>query len=200
MKERETVKQALARILTELLEEKSIENITVAELVIACGISRATFYNHFEDKYDIACWVLKERIQEKAREKGTIKGWSGLSEVNSESIYEIRSLLRHFVNCNDRDSPFRLIRDIVWTCASLSFGKKGIDKLPFEDRMLLTLNLDGGYIVLKEWIRSNTPIPPEGLVHLYEKTNSQSIAILSDKINFTAEEFANFVEKAFQRE
>lgn len=40
------VKRQIADKLLELLEKKSLEKITVKELVTLCGISRQTFYYH----------------------------------------------------------------------------------------------------------------------------------------------------------
>ena len=46
-------KQALRMGLAELLEEKTIQQITVKELVEKADIHRATFYANFEDIYDL---------------------------------------------------------------------------------------------------------------------------------------------------
>lgn len=56
---------ALGGTMFSLLSEKSFEEITVGEL---CGLAqypRATFYNYFDDKYDLLnyCWLsLAEKI------------------------------------------------------------------------------------------------------------------------------------------
>lgn len=46
--------------LLELLQEKSFDRVTVNELCIKTGIPRATYYNYFDDKYDLLdyCWLL----------------------------------------------------------------------------------------------------------------------------------------------
>ena len=36
--------------------DKSLDRITVAEICRNAGISRQTFYRHFESKYDIPWW------------------------------------------------------------------------------------------------------------------------------------------------
>lgn len=43
-----------------LLEEKSFEEITVNEICNIANYPRATFYNYFDDKYDLLnyCWTL----------------------------------------------------------------------------------------------------------------------------------------------
>lgn len=47
-----------SRVLFETLEQKNIENITVGELCEKANYPRATFYNYFDDIYDLLnyCW------------------------------------------------------------------------------------------------------------------------------------------------
>lgn len=46
-------KNRLYHTLGLLLQERSFESITVSELVSAAGITRKTFYNHYQDKIDL---------------------------------------------------------------------------------------------------------------------------------------------------
>lgn len=57
---------ALSGAMFFLLSEKSFEEITVGELCEQAQYPRATFYNYFDDKYDLLnyCWLsLAERIR-----------------------------------------------------------------------------------------------------------------------------------------
>ena len=42
-----------------LLSEKSFESVSVNEICLQSGYPRATFYNYFDDKYDLltCCWI-----------------------------------------------------------------------------------------------------------------------------------------------
>jgi len=46
----------------ELLDKKSFSQITVAELISTCRISKGTFYYHYKDKYDLAEKLLKKQL------------------------------------------------------------------------------------------------------------------------------------------
>ena len=46
-------KELIEQSLLELLEHKSIEEITVTEIAKNCGISSRAFYNHFSDKHEV---------------------------------------------------------------------------------------------------------------------------------------------------
>ncbi|MGN1339494.1 MAG: TetR/AcrR family transcriptional regulator C-terminal domain-containing protein [Oscillospiraceae bacterium] len=53
-------KQALSQALKRLMEQKSLNRITVQELVEECGVNRKTFYYHFQDIYSLLKWTLEQ--------------------------------------------------------------------------------------------------------------------------------------------
>ena len=56
------VKYIIATALLELCETKSLEALTVKQILEKSGVSRQTFYNHFIDKNDLIQYVYKEKI------------------------------------------------------------------------------------------------------------------------------------------
>ncbi|URZ05678.1 TetR/AcrR family transcriptional regulator [Clostridium felsineum] len=50
---------AFSSSLMQILETKEFEKITVGEICEACNYPRATFYNYFDDSYDLLnyCWI-----------------------------------------------------------------------------------------------------------------------------------------------
>ena len=49
-----TTKRALEDSLKKLLLSKPLDKITINDLTTDCGISRMTFYYHFQDIYELA--------------------------------------------------------------------------------------------------------------------------------------------------
>lgn len=56
------VKNIITSALLELCETKSLEALTVKQILEKSGVSRQTFYNHFIDKNDLIQYVYKEKI------------------------------------------------------------------------------------------------------------------------------------------
>ena len=54
------MKAKIAQTLYELLKHKSLDKITVKELVDTCNISRQSFYYHFQDIYDLVRWMFQQ--------------------------------------------------------------------------------------------------------------------------------------------
>ena len=54
---RNRTKIAIADAFIQLLNENTIDKITVKQIVEESGLSLQTFYNHFHDKADLVVWV-----------------------------------------------------------------------------------------------------------------------------------------------
>lgn len=55
-------KQRLADSLKSLLSQKTLDHITVKEIVAKCGINRQTFYYNFQDVYALLDWIFQQEI------------------------------------------------------------------------------------------------------------------------------------------
>jgi AcrR family transcriptional regulator len=60
---RKTAKEILAESFREVAETKSIDKITIRDIVDNCGYSPATFYRQFSDKYDLIAWDYVDRTK-----------------------------------------------------------------------------------------------------------------------------------------
>ena len=57
-------KKKLASSLKHFMMSKSLDKITVTDIVKDCNVNRKTFYYHFEDIYDLLKWILEEEAVE----------------------------------------------------------------------------------------------------------------------------------------
>ena len=61
---RKTTKETLAESFQEIAAVKKANKITVSDIVRNCGMSPATFYRHFRDKYDLIAWIYEQWCEE----------------------------------------------------------------------------------------------------------------------------------------
>ena len=59
-----TTKRTLSETLKKILQEKSLDKVTVVDIVEASAINRQTFYYHFEDKYELLDWIVYKELME----------------------------------------------------------------------------------------------------------------------------------------
>lgn len=60
-------KQRLADSLKTLMQQRSFEKITIQNITDAAGFIRPTFYNHFQDKYQVVEWIFEQEVINSAR-------------------------------------------------------------------------------------------------------------------------------------
>ncbi len=58
------MRATIAKAFLELSKTKSVDKITVKDLVERCGISRQTFYYHFQDILEVIEWSVQQAAQE----------------------------------------------------------------------------------------------------------------------------------------
>ena len=61
-KSRKSVDDLLAQSFKELACQQPIEKITIKQITDRAGVIRPTFYNHFEDKYNLLEWIMIKDI------------------------------------------------------------------------------------------------------------------------------------------
>ncbi|MCR5041819.1 MAG: TetR/AcrR family transcriptional regulator [Clostridia bacterium] len=80
----------------ELVSQRSIEDLTITDVCERAMVNRATFYKHFDDKYDFFCFCIKQLLDEFKR--------SLPSSAESRSVIDYYILLLRelllFVNNN----------------------------------------------------------------------------------------------------
>jgi len=60
-------RQLLQRALMELMAEKSFQAITVQDIAERATVNRVTFYAHFEDKYALLEYTMREMFKQRLR-------------------------------------------------------------------------------------------------------------------------------------
>ena len=61
---RKTTKEILGESIQELAKHKSVDKITIKEIVENCSLSPATFYRHFQDKYQLIAWIYNYQMED----------------------------------------------------------------------------------------------------------------------------------------
>ena len=59
-----TTDRLLADSFKELAQIKPVEKITIKEITDKAGVIRPTFYNHFQDKYELLEWIIMSELLE----------------------------------------------------------------------------------------------------------------------------------------
>lgn len=67
MQEMNATNTLLAKSFKELALKHPIEKITIKQITDKAGVIRPTFYNHFQDKYELLEWIISTELLEPVR-------------------------------------------------------------------------------------------------------------------------------------
>lgn len=56
------MKAAIAESFNSLVRQRGIDKVTVKAVIEDCGISRQTFYYHFQDIMDVVEWCARQAV------------------------------------------------------------------------------------------------------------------------------------------
>lgn len=72
----QTTKNALAASLKKMVAKKTLDNITVKDIVEDCGVRRQTFYYHFHDIFELIEWIYITEIAKAIEDNKTHSTWN----------------------------------------------------------------------------------------------------------------------------
>ncbi len=120
------VKKMIAETFVEMARHRSVDKITVKDLVEACHISRQTFYYHFQDILEVIEWSMQREMQrmleaslQAERPEEALKVFASLSEDQ-----ERRGMLRRLLDSQRRDQISKIIVHAVRTYLQEMFHSK----------------------------------------------------------------------------
>ncbi len=157
---RQTTKEAIAQAFEGLLEKRSIDKITVKDIVTECGINRQTFYYHFHDIYDLMEWTLVESIEKYAGlylDAG--KDWREQIKLLFHFFYLHRTVVLHGYDSTNRMQYERVV--IKWV-SQMVRGRIDVypqsAKVPEEKKEFIsTVYARGCAGFLLEWVEEGMP-------------------------------------------
>lgn len=114
-------KKALAASLKKLMNNISLEKITIKSIVEDCGVNRQTFYYHFQDIYDLLGWIYKTeaigRISDcktyNTWQEGFLKIFEYVKENKNFCMNTFHSMGREHLEDFLYEQVFKLIIDVV---------------------------------------------------------------------------------------
>lgn len=103
-------KKALGQALCDLLAKRTLDKITVKDIVEACGFNRQTFYYHFHDVYDLLEWVFEDSITNMLDKEENYDDWSRCIDLITEKMMEDRKVILNAYHSVSHEAVSRFIR------------------------------------------------------------------------------------------
>ena len=97
------IKRAIEASFLRLLDEQPFERITVRSIVDDCGLTRNTFYNYFEDTYDLVDGLLRALVCDVANSDAAPTTLSAAMRPVTQFAMEHPRALKHLYRSTKRE-------------------------------------------------------------------------------------------------
>jgi len=180
LEEKKDIEKALAQSLKKLVVRMPFEKITIKQIADGAGVIRVTFYNHFQDKYDLLAWIVKREILEPVRILIANRMYREMLVLIFSNLHRDRDFYMHAVKIEGQNSFAEVVMDSAYSLMLEVFDDRGTGRPHPAHPWMKPENLaryyanSMGYVVL-EWIRNGMQIPPEEMATIYEYIATRSM-------------------------
>ncbi len=161
-----TTKRALASSLKKLLTQKTLDKITVVDIVEDYEVNRQTFYYHFQDIYDLIDWIFIIDSAKAIDGKNTYDTWQqGFLHV-FEYVLENKSLIANVYDSISRDKMEKYLYDVTYDLLINVVDEKSINMhIRDEDKQFIANFYKFAFVgLMLEWIKSGMKEKPEKII------------------------------------
>jgi len=78
MEQESDTKQLIALAFQELTTKKAIDKISITDIMKQADFRRQTFYDYFDDKYDLVTWIFYQELSESIYPIMTWENWENI--------------------------------------------------------------------------------------------------------------------------
>ena len=161
-------KRAMAASLKSLMLHKSLEKISIREIMDGCGMKRQNFYYHFEDIYALVKWMFHEEVVAPLRrhegalfwQDGLLQLFRYLQENKAVCQCALRSLGRPFMKDLFMNEVYSMVRHVADQLASRLDWENKAHELEMITQFYV-IALAG---VIESWVLEELEYTPEELI------------------------------------
>ena len=169
----------LAEALKELAEKRPIEKITIKEITDKAGVIRPTFYNHFQDKYELLEWIVIRELLEPM--VPLIK--NGMLDqaliLLFTAIERERSFYSKFSRLEVQNSFDNIVTNCVKRVLLQIFEEEGaVQPVKYDwlvPELIAEYYAQSLCFVIRTWIHSGMSVEPKDLAEIYNYIMKHSL-------------------------
>jgi probable dihydroxyacetone kinase regulator len=157
---------AIADAIKKLAVEKDFKDISVQDIVLECGISRKTFYNHFQDKFQLVDWIFKQEIFGEILSTTTVKNWKQGSFMLCHYLSENKAFYLNVLRFEGQNSLKQYLYDLTESQIKLLVDELLDGQTIAERDMLFIIEFYYNAFIgtLSVWVQRDMKDPPDTIV------------------------------------
>lgn len=164
-------KDILAASLRELAKEKAVDKITIREITDNCGVSATTFYNHFQDKYELLAWIYNQWIEPIWGRIGNGVSWREALAKACTALLEDQAFYANALKNTAGQTSFRYATNdyAIGLLLSRCRDNAHTSELPKGIEFLVRFYMRGLSEAANDWFLQGQPITLEAFVDLLDQ-------------------------------
>lgn len=167
----QTTQRALAASLKKLLMTKTLDKITVKDLVQDCQVNRQTFYYHFQDIYALLDWIFTtesaEIIAENKTKSTWQKGFLRVFEYMRENQHLAINVYRSIGREQLEQYLYRVVFDLIYDVVDEQAADLAVSE---EDKRFITDFYKYAFVgLVLEWLRTGMKEEPQKMIARLDK-------------------------------
>lgn len=146
----------------ELIQDHDVDGVTVQMILDRSGVSRATFYRHYRDKYDLMNAFYRSHIT------STLDGinhgvpWHEVHAEIVQHVYQNQKYYRRAFKTEGAESFSAFLEQFAYDYyASKLRQANGGEEVDDENRVALEILCGGHVATLKKWVSRGCDTPPD---------------------------------------
>lgn len=156
-------RRALSAALKELMQEKPLEKISVADICQRCEMNRQSFYYHFKDKYDLVNWIFDTEFIAVAKKTEFSDQWDFL-ETLCTHFYVNRDFYRKVLTVKGQNSFSEHFRDFLHPVLDRRIGE--MLGREYVHEFHINFYSDALICTIERWLTDKHSMQPRELIRL----------------------------------
>lgn len=180
-------RRALRKALSDLMEEKGYDQVTIEELTERADIGRTTFYLHYSAKQDLLLEQFGEMIDQLVAQlsQTPLSAWGQEGDIRSVDDYPNRPICMIFQHAADNKDLYQIVLrgegvdqaserlQVIMTNAVNTFLSHKLGQQDEQIALKIPIDLFGNYFagailgVIKWWLEADMPYSSEKMEEIF---------------------------------
>ena len=154
-------KRALAQAIKELMNEKPLIKISIADIVDRCQMNRQSFYYHFRDKYDLVNWIFYTELITELQNSPNKDEYEELKNI-CRYLYDNRAFYINALKFTGQNSFYEYFGEVIYQLLKAAFNESfgNSDQSDFNAMFYA----DALRACIFRWLTSGAKMPPDEFV------------------------------------
>lgn len=154
-------KRALAQAIKELMNEKPLVKISIADIVDRYQMNRQSFYYHFRDKYDLVNWIFYTELITELQNSSNKDEYEELKNI-CRYLYDNRAFYINALKFTGQNSFYEYFGEVIYQLLKAAFNESfgSSDQSDFNAMFYA----DALRACIFRWLTSGAKMPPDEFV------------------------------------